>query len=59
MDGRPWALRPWSALGELRVRSALDEQWNEVPNPAVFELGVGALDDRVDALYWDVCVAVC
>jgi hypothetical protein len=41
------------------VRSALDEQWNEVPNPAVFELGVGALDDRVDALYWDVCVAVC
>lgn len=47
-----------SAPGEFGAGSALDEQRNEVPDPAVFKLGVGALDDGVDALGWNVCVAV-
>lgn len=41
-----------SAPGEFGAGSALDEQRNEVPDPAVFKLGVGALDDGVDALGW-------
>lgn len=48
--GGLWPPAVRSAPGEFCAGTTLDEQRNEVPNPAVFELGIGALDDRADAL---------